>query len=476
MTLANTTLGSNWTIAHTQMFSTFKQIFTTNPTNGEITRKNDNKSWKELMANLAKQSRRTCAEPYAKCAFSRSNAKSGLSSIVVWPGGKTRELKHIYANLPSYDRFFEPFVGGGSVFMGLNAKEHYINDFSCGLISLYKNISSSDEQFFHYLEAIDKSMFKAKEFSVKHQDELVEIYKLFRIDVLTKEEMKRAVNDWCITNQEDILDIIGEFAALPCSLIKKLIDYLSGGNGKFIDLKRKGRADINWIDKHIEGAVKGAVYNNFRDLYNDKEIEKKDVSLHSALMIYIHQFVFSGMFKYDKKGNFNTSFGGIGVLKKRLLDKVNYFQSEAVKKHFQKAHIYNYDFEEFLLKTTPTENDFIFLDPPYDCAFTEYDSNEFTQLDHKRLADYLMTDCKAKWMMIINKTDFIHNLYNQPGIFIQEYQHSYTCNTKCNKDRRATHLLITNYDPSEEGAVNMSTPTRTNIEVKGEKELPILAT
>lgn len=85
------------------------------------------------------------------------------------------------------------------------------------------------------------------------------------------------------------------------------------------------------------------------------------------------------------------------------------------------AHIYNYDFEEFLLKTNPTENDFIFLDPPYDSKFSSYDNNEFNRNDHKRLADYLLNKCKAKWMMIISKTDFIYDLYNQPGIHIQEY-------------------------------------------------------
>ena len=89
------------------------------------------------------------------------NAASGLKQIVIWPGGKKKELKNILANVPSYDRFFEPFVGGGSVFMGINAREHYINDFSTSLISLYKNIATSNEQFHHYLAAIDMSMVKA---------------------------------------------------------------------------------------------------------------------------------------------------------------------------------------------------------------------------------------------------------------------------------------------------------------------------
>lgn len=456
------------------MTKTGKEMFTTNPSTGQVERKNDKMSWNELMNSLVNLPQATKAEYPSTRAFNRTNAKSGLSSIVVWPGGKTKELKHIYANLPSYDRFFEPFVGGGSVFMGINAQEYYINDFSTSLISLYKNISSSNAQFFHYVEAIDMSIESAKIFAEKYQNELADIYEQFRSDILNKEEMKSIINGWCITHQKEILDIIGEFASFPCNLIKRLNDYLSGGQGKFMDLKRKGCNDIYWIYKHLEAAIKGAVYNNYRDLYNNKDIEDSNVALHSALMVYIHQFVRDGSFKYDKAGNFNASCGGIQLLNKRLNKKLEYLQSNDVCEHFNKAHIYNYDFEDFLLKTTPTENDFIFLDPPYDETFSKYDSNDFNRDDHRRLASYLLNTCKAKWMMIIKKTDFIYNLYNHPGIVIQEYEHSYSCNAKYN-DGPTIHLLITNYDPAAEGQCDMSTTTPAITIKEKKQELPILA-
>ncbi|MCM1029611.1 MAG: DNA adenine methylase [Pseudoflavonifractor sp.] len=71
------------------------------------------------------------------------------------------------------------------------------------------------------------------------------------------------------------------------------------------------------------------------------------------------------------------------------------------------------DFEEFLDVTDPGQDDFIFLDPPYDSEFSTYAQNAFTRDDQERLANYLLTKCRAKWMMIIKNTDFIYNLYNQ---------------------------------------------------------------
>ena len=59
------------------------------------------------------------------------------------------------------------------------------------------------------------------------------------------------------------------------------------------------------------------------------------------------------------------------------------------------------DFETFLRTTQPGENDFVFLDPPYDSEFCTYAKNAFTRDDQRRLADFLINECKAKWMMII---------------------------------------------------------------------------
>ena len=59
------------------------------------------------------------------------------------------------------------------------------------------------------------------------------------------------------------------------------------------------------------------------------------------------------------------------------------------------------DFETFLRTTQPGENDFVFLDPPYDSEFCTYAKNAFTRDDQRRLADFMINECKAKWMMII---------------------------------------------------------------------------
>ena len=103
------------------------------------------------------------------------------------------------------------------------------------------------------------------------------------------------------------------------------------------------------------------------------------------------------------------------------------------------------DFEAFLRVTQPTEKDFVFLDPPYDSEFSTYAQNAFTKLDQERLANLMINECRAKWMMIIKNTEFIYNLYDKKGINIKTFYKEYLVSFMNRNDKKVTHLLITNY-------------------------------
>jgi DNA adenine methylase len=99
----------------------------------------------------------------------------------------------------------------------------------------------------------------------------------------------------------------------------------------------------------------------------------------------------------------------------------------------------------FFDKNEPKEGDFIFLDPPYDSEFSTYAQNEFTRDDQIRLADYLINDCKANWMMVIKNTDFIYGLYDKEGITINSFDKKYLVSFQNRNNKKAKHLIITNY-------------------------------
>ena len=371
---------------------------------------------------------------------------SGLPPIIKWPGGKEKELKYIIPNAPAFNRFIEPFVGGGSVFMGIKAKRYYINDFSSELIELYRNISNSDSEFFEYVEAMDLSWAKSQDF-FNENSQLVETYLGYRKGLIGKKELKEYIKSFCKSNERTILDILGkEFASLPNILLQEVEKnlYRKMTRMRELEMEKHILPDVD-LNNNIETAIKSAVYMNYRFLYNDVSIAENNPKLHCALFFFMRNYAYSGMFRYSSTGEFNVPYGGIAYNSKMLNKKLNYYRSLEVLAHFAKTNIYCLDFEQFLDKVQPEEDDFVFLDPPYDSEFSTYAQKDFTKEDQKRLANYLINKCNAKWMMIIKNTDFIYSLYDKKGINIRTFDKEYVVSFMNRNDKKVTHLLITNY-------------------------------
>jgi DNA adenine methylase len=62
--------------------------------------------------------------------------------LIKWSGGKRDELDHILPHIPAYDRYIEPFIGGGAVFFHLNPARAVIADVHKDLIALYSEIKA----------------------------------------------------------------------------------------------------------------------------------------------------------------------------------------------------------------------------------------------------------------------------------------------------------------------------------------------
>ncbi len=83
-----------------------------------------------------------------------------MKSIFRYPGGKSKVQQRILAYQPEYERYVEPFVGGGSIFFGIPPeKERWINDFNPGLISVYQELKNNSFKFINDCKAIPPQMY-----------------------------------------------------------------------------------------------------------------------------------------------------------------------------------------------------------------------------------------------------------------------------------------------------------------------------
>ena len=264
------------------------------------------------------------------------NENKHLKPLIKWSGGKSDEIKNFEKYFPSsFERYIEPFVGGGSVYFYLNKNNSVISDIHKDLIDLYRNIGNGNGK---------------------------EIY----------EFMKNNKND-------------------------------------------------------------EETYYKIRD-----EMEIKDDLDNAKRFYYQRKTCFRGMLRYNKNGKFNIPFGKYKT--------INY--DELINKDYEKllnnTEILNKDFE-FIFNNYNDENNFMFLDPPYDSNFTDYGYCSFGKEEQIKLAN-LFKNTKNKCLMIIGKTNFIEELYE--NYIIDEYEKKYKFklyNNRIGDEINTKHLIIKNF-------------------------------
>lgn len=86
---------------------------------------------------------------------------SNVAPFVKWAGGKRQLLPQIRERMPEkYNRYFEPFVGGGAVIFELLPSNALINDINKALINAYRQICNVPEAFLEAVKKFDGEMWE----------------------------------------------------------------------------------------------------------------------------------------------------------------------------------------------------------------------------------------------------------------------------------------------------------------------------
>ena len=186
-------------------------------------------------------------------------------------------------------------------------------------------------------------------------------------------------------------------------------------------------------DKRVEDKNE-ALYYYLRDAFNHN-IESE--YLDAVVYFFINKTAYSGMIRYNAAGDFNVPYGRYKNFNTKLISKEH-------SKLLQGATILTGDFS--VPFSMASEDDFMFLDPPYDTVFNDYGNieyqNGFDEIEHRRLAsEFKKLKCKA--LMVIGKTTLTEELY---GKYIKdEYFKSYSVNIRNRFKAESKHIIVTNY-------------------------------
>lgn len=352
-----------------------------------------------------------------------------MNPILKWPGGKEKELPLIRNNIPDYSgRYIEPFVGGGAVFFDIDKTQCYINDKSADLINVYNCAKTRNYDFSKYLQLMYNEFRTIDKLVDDNKEDIKLLYelKLSSDDFLKKYD--------CFFSKL-ALDYHEVFIS---EVIKNLNNKIK--RSQKLEKERGAIPDSDRIN-NIEAALKSSYYMYVRFLQNNSDLFS--IGRKTAIFLFIREYCYSSMFRYNNKGEFNVPYGGISYNRKDFQKKIDYILSDAVHKKLSKTIICDEDFEKFINSLALTEDDFMFLDPPYDSDFSTYAQNSFDKEDQIRLCECLKKT-KAKIMLIIKNTEFIYNLYKN-DFKILSFEKTYLVSFMNRNEKDVKHLVITNY-------------------------------
>ena len=206
-----------------------------------------------------------------------------MNPMIKYRGGKSKEIWHFVNNMPSkYNRYIEPFFGGGALYFYLEPDKAIINDVNTKLFSFYQEM---------------------KEAYPTVRIQLDELQKIYETNQNEYEKLKKQHPDEKIENKNEHL------------------------------------------------------YYKMRDMFNKKT---EPEYLDSVIYFFINKTAYSGMIRYNANGEFNVPFGRYKNLNTKLITDDHY-------QLLKRTDIYNCDYSEIF--NMAQTDDFIFLDPPYDCIF-----------------------------------------------------------------------------------------------------------
>jgi DNA adenine methylase len=315
-----------------------------------------------------------------------------------WAGGKDQLLSELDKLIPGqFNRYFEPFLGGGAMFFYMVSRgmkfNAYLSDMKSGLITTYIVLRDKMQEVIRLLHVYETEYKKYLHYSAEQQRHYYQLRDLY--------------NNLVINNT-------------PQSLSSNSKKYKEN-------------------PEHIKQLRN--LYNNL--LLSIKEQSNKDVLI-AALFITINKTCFCGLPRESSNG-FNAPAGRSSSGENPTICNIDNLKNVSNVLRYFSPIILAGDYTAALENTQ--RGDFVYLDPPYDpksytSNFTAYSKNGFGREDQIRLATVFKKLSDRGCLILLSNSDtpFIRELYSDFGIKEVDVQRA--INSKGSKRTGHKELLI----------------------------------
>lgn len=249
---------------------------------------------------------------------------------------------------------------------------------------------------------------------------------------------------------------VGGGAVLFDILSKYKLDevYISDKNLELINTYKSIRDNVDILIKSLKEMEEQYIpldtenrkdyYYKKREEYNSLKINSEVNNIEKAILfIFLNKTCFNGLYRVNKKGEFNVPMGA--YKKPKICDEENL---KNVSLALKKVKIIYADYRES--ESFIDEKTFVYIDPPYrplniTSSFTSYTENDFNDKEQIELAEYINVLNKKGAKIVISNSDPKNNDIDDN--FFDELYDNYNINRV-----KATRML--NSNASLRGAIN----------------------
>lgn len=176
-------------------------------------------------------------------------------------------------------------------------------------------------------------------------------------------------------------------------------------------------------------------YNELREEFNNTQ----DTIRKSSIFIYLNKHCFNGVYRKNKKGNFNTSFGK---------HKNPYFPRQELNEFYEKSKNVVFLCQDFKRTLDMVEDgDVVYCDPPYTPLKKDnarvYGSLQFGEEDHIELVNKVIEISKRGIPVLISNHDIPSTRELYKGAHIKTFEVYRSLSAKSSTRGKAPELLAT---------------------------------
>jgi DNA adenine methylase len=301
-------------------------------------------------------------------------------------------------------------------------------------------------------------------------------------------DLPEEVWDGTVSHDKPIARPILKWAGGKTQLLPELLARMPGTYGKFIEpffgggalffaCQPKAGAVLADINPELTNLYKTVASNPYeiisllKEFQNTQEFfyevrawdrESLSKEMQAARTLYLNKTCFNGLYRVNKKGEFNTPYGK--YKNPNILNESGIISASRV---LQNVVFENLDYKQTLQKYAEP-GDFIFLDPPYLPVgkyedFKRYTKEGFYEEDHLELASEVkrLSELGCHVLLTNSNSPLVYDLYNEFDItVIQTKRH---VNSKGNK--RTGEDIIVSAPPKRRKLVN-TTSTKLPAQVE----------